>query len=191
MLVPAAWRENGMMIRWLMFAAVLLLSVGAAGLSAVAAEIEAFVGRYEGTAIDGEADGLTRRDISVTIAKQGDGFTVSWTTAVPSDGSFARKSYTIEFERSNRPNVFGSAMRKDMFGNRVPLNPLKGDPYVWATLYGDTLTVYSLLIDESGGYDLQQYDRTLVDGGLELEFSRMRQGQEVRRFSGVLKRVDG
>ncbi len=179
------------MIRWLMVAALLLVSLGAVGTPVHAADIDPFVGRYQGTAIQGDAEGLTRRDISVTIEKRNEGFTVSWTTSIPTNGSFSRKSYTIEFERSNRPNVFGSAMRKDMFGNRVPLNPLKGDPYVWATIYGDTLTVYSLLIDESGGYDLQQYDRTLTDGGLRLEFSRLHQGREVKRFSGVLKRVDG
>ena len=161
-------------------------------LPAGAAELEDFFGRYEGTAISGSAEGLTKRDLSVTIEGRQDGFSVSWTTTTPGNGSKPkRKSYTIEFERTNQAYLFESAMRKDMFGNRVPLNPMKGDPYVWATLHGDTLTVYSLIITDSGSYELQQYDRTLTEDGLRLEFSRIREGRELKRITGRLEKVSG
>ena len=48
-----------------------------------------------------------------------------------------------------------------MFGHQVPLDPLKGDPYVWCRIVGRVLTLYSLQITDDGGYDLQIYERTV------------------------------
>jgi hypothetical protein len=79
-------------------------------------------------------------------------------------------------------------MRKDLFGQAVPLDPLEGDPYVWARIDGDTLSVHALLITETGGYELQAYNRTLIEGGLRLEYSRVRDGKVLRTVTGVLTR---
>jgi len=45
-------------------------------------------------------------------------------------------------------------MRKDVFGNRALNDPLKGEPYVWARMRGDTLTVYALIVTPDGSYDM-------------------------------------
>jgi hypothetical protein len=76
-----------------------------------------------------------------------------------------------------------------MFGNRVPMDPLSGDPFVWCRIAGRTLTVYALLINDAGRYDLQIYDRTLVDEGLELKFTRLREGDPPRVLTAFLERV--
>ena len=68
-----------------------------------------------------------------------------------------------------------------------PINPLnEGDPFVWATIKGDTLTVYALLITEAGGYELQTYARTLTADGMRLSFTRLRDGQQLKAITGVL-----
>ena len=165
------------------------LGIGAA--AAQSASIDQFFGRYEGSATFEGADGPEMRDMAVAIEpRNGDGFHVAWTTTrLSDDGSVNEKSYAIDFERTSTPSIFQSAMRKDMFGNQVPLNPLKGDPYVWSTLYGDTLTVYALLINDAGQYELMQYDRTLAKGGLRLDFTRIREGEELKRITTQLKKV--
>ena len=35
----------------------------------------------------------------------------------------------------------------------------------------------SIFVDDDGGYEMQQFDRTLVDGGLKLDFSSAKNGQ--------------
>ena len=65
---------------------------------------------------------------------------------------------------------------------------MQGDPYVWARIVGDTLTIYALVVLEEGGYQMQVYDRTLSEAGLELEFSRIRNGERLRNIATTLKR---
>ena len=79
-------------------------------------------------------------------------------------------------------------MRKNLFGKDVPLDPLKGEPYVWGRIIGDTLTVFSIFVYDDGSYEIQQFDRTLVEGGLELKFSSARNGEVRRMLSAFLKR---
>jgi hypothetical protein len=165
----------------------LALAVGAP--EAAPASFERFFGEYEGEAIS-EGDGeVTKRDLRVTIAPYENGFNVTWVAITQRpDGTLKRKEYSINFSPSSRENIFRSAMRKDLFGQAVPLDPLEGDPYVWARIEGDTLSVHALLIAETGGYELQAYNRTLIEGGLRLEYSRVRDGKVLRTVTGVLTR---
>lgn len=172
-------------------AALLACSLLAVSASATASEIDPFVGEYLGEGISQSDSELNKRDLKVEIRKSSTGFTVNWVSVTRNDGGKTRrKAYTVHFEPSGKPGIYGSAMRTDMFGNRVPLDPLKGEPYVWARLDGDTLFVYALLITESGGYEVQSYERTLTPGGLDLLYSRVRDGQVMRTVEGKLKRVD-
>jgi hypothetical protein len=52
----------------------------------------------------------------------------------------------------------------------------------------DTLTVYSLFVGEMGGYSLQQYDRTLTEGGLDLRFQAIQNGEVQRAVETFLAR---
>jgi hypothetical protein len=150
--------------------------------------IEPFFGEYRGKTIS-EDDGVTTtRDLGVTIEPDGDHFKITWRT-VTHDGELKHKSYGISFVPTRRPDIYRSAMRTDMFGNRVPMDPLSGDPFVWCRIAGKTLTVYALLINDDGRYDLQVYDRTLVDRGLDLKFTRLREGDPPKVLSAFLERV--
>lgn len=154
------------------------------------AQVDRFVGSYEGSAEVTLADGSTQdRDMSVEIEQTDDGYIVSWSsTTYRSDGSNKEKSYSIEFVPSDRGGVFASAMKRNVFGHGVQLDPMKGEPYVWSRIQDDTLTVYSLFVSEDGGYEIQQFDRTLVDGGLNLDYKSVRNGQINRTVSTFLSR---
>ncbi len=169
-----------------------LLSVAALMLMAATAraDISRFIGSYEGSAEVISADGSTiPRDMSVNISETDDGFNVSWTsTTYRPDGTSKVKSYSIEFVPSGRSDVYSSAMKRNVFGHEVQLDPMKGEPYVWGRIDGDTLSVYSLFVAEDGGYEIQQFNRTLAEGGLELEYQAVRNGVIQRKVNTFLEK---
>ncbi|MEX0277286.1 MAG: hypothetical protein AB3N19_07170 [Ruegeria sp.] len=154
------------------------------------ADITPFVGDYVGSADVVDADGTeTPRDMSVSIHKNRNGFNISWkTTTYKGDGRVKEEKYSVDFQPSARPEVFSAAMKRNVFGHEVPLDPMAGEPFVWGRIDGDTLTVFSLFIDQNGGYELQQYDRTLTEGGLNLSFSRFRNGEKSRSVQTFLQK---
>lgn len=169
-------------------AATFMIAVLLAGMAQ--AEVSRFVGNYTGSADVVSSDGTTKpRDMSVEISEIDDGFRVSWTsTTYRPDGSSKVKSYTIDFEPSDRSGVFAAAMKRNVFGHNVQLDPMKGEPYVWGRIVDDTLSVYSMFVTEDGGYEIQQFDRTLASGGLELDFKSVRDGIIQRTVSTFLGR---
>ena len=46
-----------------------------------------------------------------------------------------------------------------------------------------------MTIDPKGDYELQQYDRTLIDTGMKLVFRSTRNGENVRKVTGRLART--
>ena len=159
---------------------------------AAQADISRFLGDYTGFAEVVNADGSTSpRDMSVSIAETKKGFSVQWTTTTHKSGGRTKEStYKIEFVPSDRDGVYAAAMKKNVFGHQVQLDPMKGEPYVWARITGDTLTVFSLFVDADGGYELQQFDRTLTTGGLNLEFSRIGNGKQTRSSKAYLDKAE-
>ena len=170
----------------------LMSAIGSRPTGAVDRPLEDFFGQYAGQTISEAGAGLAERDLNVTIRpwKKGKGFTLEWTTVIRSADETRRQSHSINFQPSARPGIYGAAMRSDMFGGQGALDPLKGDPYVWARIDEDTLTVHSLLITEEGGYEMQVFDRTLMpEGGMRLTFSRLRDGQPLKVIHGTLQRI--
>ncbi len=166
---------------------VLILALAA---QVARAEIAPFVGSYTGSAEMERADGTKQqRDLSVEITENKKSFNVQWTTVTyKSGGRTKEKSYDIEFVATDRDGVYAAAQKKNVFGHEVQLDPMKGEPYVWARIVGDTLTVYSLFVDDDGGYEIQQFDRTLAEGGLNLDFNRLRNGEKQSTVSSFLKK---
>ncbi|GGO75710.1 hypothetical protein GCM10011348_01150 [Marinobacterium nitratireducens] len=165
---------------------LLAMPVNAAGL-----EIEDFYGHYAGVAdqnLDGEAE---KRRLTVTIEPQDDNFLVDWSTRVRrEDQSLKDQHYRVLFQSTRRGNVYASAMRINVFGKQIPLDPLAGDPFVWARIHGKTLTVYALMITDEGSYDMQVYDRELRDDGdLNLAFTRFLDGSMNRKITARLRRI--
>jgi hypothetical protein len=156
-----------------------------------AADIDRFVGVYEGHTEFVQNDETQSRDLSTTIAPTKTGFALSWTSVTyRSDGRIKEKNYKIEFVPSPRAGIFGSAMKTNVFGKPEPLDPLNGEPFVWTRIARDTFSTFSLFINEAGEYEMQEYHRTLADGGLDLVFRRVRNGAIEREIKAFLKRQD-
>lgn len=174
---------------WAFARGLAVIAVLCAALAA-RADVARFVGSYEGSAEVSSADGSShKRDMSVEIAETDEGFSVAWTsTTYRPDGSSKDKSYAIEFLASDRGDVYASAMKRNVFGHDVQLDPMKGEPYVWSRIDGDMLSVYSLFVAEDGGYEIQQFNRTLTEGGLDLDYKSVRNGEIQRTVSTFLER---
>lgn len=158
--------------------------------SAINRGIEDFYGEYVGSSGSAAGKELKAREINVKFKKIRRGFNVSWSTmSYRATGEMKRKSYSIDFRRTRRENIYQSSMRKDVFGNGAPNDPMKGDPYVWARIIGDTLSVYALIVRKDGGYDMQVYHRTLTQNGLQLSFTRFLEGEAIKTIEADLRRV--
>ncbi|WP_171180193.1 hypothetical protein [Ruegeria sp. HKCCD8929] len=155
-----------------------------------AGDIAPFIGDYLGSAEVVDVDGTaTPRDMSVSISETKDGFNVSWATITyKADGRVKESKYSVDFLPTDRSGIFSAAMRRNVFGHAVQLDPMKGEPFVWGRIDGDVLTVYSLFVDDQGGYELQQFDRTLAENGLNLSFSRLRNGEKARSVETFLQK---
>lgn len=154
--------------------------------------LDRFFGEFVGRTISERDRGLDERDLSITIAPgEKNGFSLAWTTTISrADGTTSRKSYQIKFQPSERENIYSAGMQRNYFGGWVPLDPMKGEeePYIWARLRGDTMTVYALHVIDDGSYEMQVYERQLTDDGMALTFTRTRRGENLKTITGVLKR---
>jgi hypothetical protein len=161
-----------------------------ATIHAAPSDVEGFLGEFEGEAITDYHGEFGTRDLRVKISPTKNGFTVNWTAVTRrSDGKLKRKDYSIDFHPTRREHIYRSGERRDMFGNAVPLDPMEGEPYVWARIHAGTLTVFALHVLEDGGYEMQTYARTRIAEGLDLKYSRVRDGEILRTVTGTLFEV--
>jgi len=175
----------------LVLAAILTIASATSSLGD-SATLQKFFGNYAGQSISLSDQGLNERDLAVTIKPyQNEGFSLDWTTITKRpEGKTKHQSYSVAFEPTSRHGIFRAAQRRNMFGHFTPLDPMAGEPYLWAHLSDDTLTVQALLVTEDGGYEIQTYERRLAPHGLDLTFSRVADGKILKTISGVLRRVD-
>lgn len=155
------------------------------------ASIADFEGTFKGDAEFNDNGEMKKRDMSTTIKPTEDGFELSWTSvSYKDDGRVKAKTYNIGFIPSDRDNIYKSAMKTSVFGKPIPLDPMKGEPFVWARLEGETLSVFSLFINDVGEYEMQEFHRTLVPAGLDLKFRRLHNGQIEKEIRALLVRVE-
>jgi hypothetical protein len=169
----------------------LLASVFAPGADAVPTGFEKFYGEWVGSAVSDTTGEIAPRDIRATIGAKGTGFSISWVLVIhKATGKDKRSELSVSFQPTKRPNIYSSAMRVDMFGNAAPLDPLRGDPYMWARIEGSVLTIYALIITDAGGYEMHTYERTLTPAGvMKLNYFRVVNGEVLRAVTGTLKRT--
>lgn len=154
-------------------------------------DFEKFYGHYLGTALNETTDETANRAIEVTIKAHEQGFNVTWSTTVyRADNKVKKATFSINFHPRKLEGVYSSGMGKDLFGRSAPLDPLDGDPYIWAFIKANTMTVNSLLVSENGGYEIQTYERTLTGNGMSLVFSRVRNGNVMKQIRGEMSRVE-
>lgn len=155
-----------------------------------AADYSIFIGDFEGRYISADGDEKRNRDLSVSIRKIKKGLNIGWATTTYKNAKPKTKNYSIDFLESDRDNILSAAQKKNVFGGRDPLDPMKGEPYAWARIEGRKLSVFVLTIDADGGYEIQTYDRTLNDDNdLDLQFTRIRNGEVLRTLEAELLRT--
>lgn len=154
----------------------------------------AFVGRAEVRDI---GDGLVEtRDMDIEIEPfRRKGFRLRWTNVTLVDGrrdvpGVKRRVNEVIFEPFDGSGLYVEAAVANLFQRQEEMSPVAGDPVRWAKLDENGMHVFSFAILEDGQYELQTYTRRLVDGGLELLFERVVDGQVLRRIDGRAVRAD-
>lgn len=167
-------------MRTLMIVLVAWLLVSPA--SAGQEELKPFVGTWGGSAVaknrDSKYFGVGTRASSITIAAEGDGFVIKWTTSKGGNTAKA-KTATLHFVPAARKNVYKATVSGE---------PADGKPYIWASVENKTMTLYILAVNAKGGYDLSIYERKVDGGEMEIRFRRLRDGAPMRIVAGTLKR---
>ncbi len=169
-------------------AALALVMLGAPGTISAGENlpITAFAGHFVGTGMArtdlSEYFDMTVRDLDVIIAPREGGFAISWTTVlrqggVPEAPNVTKKANALNFVAAGRPGVFRGTPEAD---------PLSGKAFTWAHIKSQTLSIHSLVVAADGSYEMQTYDRTLTGLGMELTFSRIENGREMRQVTGKL-----
>ena len=174
-------------LRVLALLAALLAAGGAWAQDALS--LEAFFGRWEGSAIGksvaASAPGYRARDLDVTISETADGFEISWVTVIrgqddDADAAAERRATSARFVAAGGATWQAEATEA----------PPAGLSRSWARLEGSSLKVYVLEIDETGIYEIAQYERTITPAGvMDLKFTRIRDGRTVRQVTGSLLRA--
>ncbi len=151
-----------------------------------ALSIAHFYGTFSGGGVAENEDSLyfavTARDFDVVIGPAGNGFKVTWTSVIRGGGDVIKpkvrkKSTSRTFVKGARPGMYNGVSSGD---------PLSGKEMSWARIKETSLVVYLMVIDKTGAYQLQRYDRKLVGTGMELTFTRLKDGEKVRTVKGRL-----
>jgi len=152
--------------------------------------IKAFEGHWEGNAVSKSSTSvnfaITNRDMDVEFRPQKDNsFTLTWRTLLRQNGApespdAVLKETTRTYVPAKGANTWHSAQKGNVYN---------GDTVSWATLKGQEIVVYSMVLNTKGGYDMHIYKRTLTGLGMKLEFKAMRDGSLRRTAKGTLIRT--
>lgn len=174
-------------IKWTVSLAVIFLALTAPKLiQAADLPVSAFFGTFSGGAVAENKDSIyfaiTARDTDVVIRPANAGFKVTWTSVIrrggdPSNPKIKRKSTSRIFMPTKRPGIY----RADVSGD-----PVMGKEMCWAYVKGQSLIVSQMVIGDDGAYQLQRYVRTLSGLGMQLTFTRLKDGEQVRTVKGRL-----
>lgn len=159
--------------------------------------IEPFIGVYSGIAVTDPSGILTPRDIGVEIRPEHGDFIVDWHSVITDGSSVRRRNHEVHFQRNLRhggergKHVYHEALRPSVSGTPRPSDPMQGEPYFWARIVDNTLTIYRMLITDDGSQDFQIYRFTLDGDQMHLDFKHMRDDRQLQAVTGVLeKRVN-
>jgi hypothetical protein len=161
--------------------------------------IRDFAGDWRGVEVTNsdQAIAATPKDLDLQLSPEGDGFRLNWIRlARAAGGGLERQKAEASFAPTDRPGVFAfrpgpTSLLGRLFGDPATANPLEGKTLLWARLDGATLTVYSLAIDERGGFDLNRAARTLADGKMTLQYTRRSENDVILTVEGRLEKAGG
>jgi hypothetical protein len=167
--------------------------------AAAAAEIDDFFGDWRGVevSIDAPKQSLELKpaDLEMSLAGEGGGFRLhSFGLARGQDGGLLPRPFDAVFVLTETPGVFafqpaaGSLLSR-LFADPSTGNPLEGDTLLWARLQDDVLHVYSLAIDERGGFALAHTTAQLAEDGMLTGLSLRLENEQIVTVEGLLERV--
>jgi hypothetical protein len=170
-----------------------------APVAASAAAIEDFFGKWRGVEVVVEGSGraieFTPGDLDMEITDHGDGFRIRTHGLGREDaGRVVPRPFDAAFAPTDTPGVFafepsGGSLLSSLFADPAVGNPLEGDTLLWARLAADTLHVYSLAIDDRGGFLLEQSTGTLTKDGMATRYDLRLENDQVVTIEGRLERA--
>jgi hypothetical protein len=176
-------------------AMVTLLAPGVA----TAAGVEDFFGDWRGVelSIDGAENlpDLAPADLDMAIADHGDGFRIEAVAlARDAEGVLEPRRFEAAFAPTGTPGVFafepgGGSLLTSLFADPAEGNPLKGDTLLWARLVDDALHVYSLAIDDQGGFALEHSTARLTPTGMDMRYLLRLENERIVTIEGHLARA--
>jgi len=184
-----------MIWRYVLPACMLLLAPRAA----TAAEIHDFFGEWRGVevAVAGAKQPieLTPTNLDMSITDEDGGFRIrALGMGREPDGSLVLQPFDAAFAPTDTPGVFafapsGGSLLSSLFADPAVGNPLEGDTLLWARLVDDTLHVYSLAIDDRGGFILDQSTGQLTEDGMVSRYVLRLENDQIVTIDGRLERA--
>jgi hypothetical protein len=169
--------------------------------AASAAGIEDFFGEWRGVEVNVDGSGqvpkLTPADLDMSITGQDGGFRVrAFALGREPDGSLVPRPFDATFAPTDTPGVFAyegaaGSLLSSLFADPAVGNPLAGDTLLWARLLEDKLHVYSLAIDDAGGFALDHSTGQLTDDGLVTRYKLRLENDRLVTVEGRLERHGG
>ena len=152
-----------------------------------------FFGVYVGRAKTAGSDEV--RDLDVIIEPNKRGFSISWSAVIRPGEKRAvpgvkRRAFEQAFQNSREHSIFEPIAAGTVFSGRKKQDFVGGDPVIWARIQKDMLSVYSLVVQEDGTYQLQVYDRILTPLGMDIHFRRYDDGILSRGITSSLARIE-
>lgn len=152
--------------------------------------IERLAGRYVGVNVGEATTSVTPApsDIHLDMQPSGQRFVLRWQSlSVLATGT--RHHYEVVFKKTPRSGIYLAEMGCDLFGNARPLDPGRGEPYMWAYIGDAELTLYAMYIANDGSHDLSRYLYRWAGDSVTLKYERVRNEQPIERLQAVLRRA--
>ena len=154
--------------------------------------LQDFFGNYVGRNAQIVGEGISDRDLNLVVRRyKNDGFTLIWTSVLHKKGGKVKRiRHLVNFQPvRDRPGIFLAELSKSRSGDRLSLDPITGDPYIWAGVQDKTLIVHTFYITDQAGYEIHVYKRTLTKDGMNLRWERTRDGENLKLITAKLKKV--
>jgi hypothetical protein len=187
-------------MRWRQLLGATALLAQSVPASAADVAIEDFFGKWRGVEVsvestEQEMPKLSPSDLDMAITEEDGGFRIrALALAREPDGTLVARPMDATFAPTQVPGVFAYApgtgsLLSSLFADPAVGNPLEGDTLLWARLLDDTLHLYSLAIDDSGGYALEHSTGRLTGDGMTTGYELRSQNDRVVTVEGQLERA--
>ncbi|NWG45092.1 MAG: hypothetical protein HXY25_00915 [Alphaproteobacteria bacterium] len=184
------WRHPARALGALCLTLAIGLALAAPSARAEGRPLADFSGEWSGVGVSEDAEDLggatnvQTRTSYVAIEPDDKGFALKWTTIRDVEAADIQtlrlKSAERRFVATDNPAYFKGAESG---------HALAGKTTSWAHIEGASLFVTELIVQPDGTYDLASYERKLTDdGGMDVVFTRVRNGEITRRAVLVLQR---